>query len=372
MKITSVEAIPLATPVRKPLKMAVATITERTSVLCRVTTDDGVVGVGEGCIAPYFTGETHPSATHLIGNVFGPLLVGTDPFDITRANSTALKAAVHNASARSAIDIALHDIVGQALNVPLYTLFGGRVRDSVRTIWHLSNGDPHLDAEEARAARADGFTLFKVKVGTGGVADDIASVTSVRDAIGEDADILLDANQGFDVQGALAFCKRVESASPLALEQPVHHKDIIGMARVCAATSIPIIADEGVFSADDLLLYLQMKACDGAVLKLMKSAGIAEARKLAALAQASRVGLHFGGMGETTVASVAAVHLAVTLPELRYGTGINPHYLRDDVVEMPLQPVEGRLSPPESPGLGIEVSDEAIERLRAGESIVAS
>ena len=365
MKITEVEAIPVAVPVRTPLKMAGATVSTRTAILVRLQTDEGLVGIGEGVVAPYFTGETLGSAVHVVRDLYTPLLLGADPFDVHAVGAQLDRVAHVNSATRSAVDIALHDLIGRALGVPLYRLFGGRTRDRVFTIYHISNADPDKDAAEAAGAVADGFRLVKVKVGTPDVDRDIACVTAVRRAVGDDVEILPDANQGWSVETAVRFARGVEPARPALIEQPVRRDDIAGMAEIRRRTTVVIAADEGVFTARDLYNHLRADAVGGVVTKLIKAGSIAGVRQLADVARTAGIGVHFAGMaGETSIAAAAATHLATALPELRFHAGISPHYLSDDVVTTPLRPQGGALTAPEGPGLGVELDEDAVERLR--------
>ncbi|MPZ89678.1 MAG: hypothetical protein GEU81_16785 [Nitriliruptorales bacterium] len=365
MKITELQAIPIAVPMEKPLKMAVATVTERTCIVLRIRTDEGLEGFGEGVIAPYFTGETLASAVHLVDAVLTPLIVGADPAELHVLEQQMDRVVVGNSSTRSAVDIALHDLLGKAHGVPLHQLLGGKVRDEVPTIWHVSGGDPERDAADATKAVAAGFGLIKVKVATHTVERDIERVFAVREAVGPDVALLLDANQGWQAAEAIRFAKGVEAAHPALLEQPVHRDDIPGMAHVRRSTSVVIAADEGLFNARELATYLHADAAGAVIAKLIKAGGISGLRRLAAVAAASGLGIHFAGMaGETSVAAAAAVQLACTLPELRFGSGISPHYLTDDVVTQRLAPVGGAFTVPEGPGIGVHLDDEALERLR--------
>lgn len=365
MKIVDVEAIPVAVPVRTPLRMAGAVVARRTCIIVRLHTDEGVSGVGEGVVAPYFSGETLGSAVHVVRQLYAPLLRGADPFDV-HALGSQLDRIVHaNSATRSAVDIALHDLIGRALDVPLYRLLGGRVRDHVLTIFHVSNYDPDRDAAEAADAVAEGFRLVKVKVGSADVDRDIAGVHAVRAAVGDDVAILPDANQGWDSHTAIRFAHGVEAVRPALIEQPVRRDDIAGMAAVSRSTPLVIAADEGVFTARDLYAHLRAEAVGGVVTKLIKAGSIAGVRQLTDVARAAGIGVHFAGMaGETSIAAAAAVHVATSLPELRHHSGISPHYLADDVVTHPLRPVDGALAAPEGAGLGVELDHDALERLR--------
>jgi L-alanine-DL-glutamate epimerase-like enolase superfamily enzyme len=364
MKITAVEAIPVAVPVRRPLKMAVATVNERTCIVVRVTTDTGVTGLGESVLARYFTGESHASAVDLIAEVFAPALVGRDPTDVVAARRLMRRITVNNPGARAAVEMALLDVTARAAGVPLYVWYGGRSRESVPAVWHVSGGDPVAMAEDAGAAAADGYPLVKVKVG-GDVDADLAAVAAVRDAVGPDVRLLLDANQGWDVDAAIRFARRVEDARPTFIEQPVPRHDLIGMAAVNRVSPVLIAGDESVFDAAELRLALELHAVGAVVAKLMKAAGPLGVQEVFAVAAAAGIGVHFAGMaGQTSISAAHAAHLALAVSELRYGSGISPQYLADDVVAEPFLPVHGHLHPSDAPGIGIELDPDQVARYR--------
>jgi L-alanine-DL-glutamate epimerase-like enolase superfamily enzyme len=362
VKIERVDVFPLSVPLLKPLQMAVATVHQRTCILTRIVTDDGIVGLGESVVALYFTGESLASAAHLIRDGFTPLLIGRDPTDIYELRRSMRRLAIHNEGARASVEMALVDIAARAAGMPLYRFYGGRSRPAVPTIWHVSGGDPASNAENAaRAVREDGYRIVKVKVG-GDVDIDIAKVEAVRQAVGTDVMLLPDANQGWDVASALRFSHGVVDARPDFIEQPVHESDILGMARVNAGP-IPVAGDEGVFDAAALRTHLEMGAVSAVVAKLMKAAGPIGVREVFAVADAAGIGVHFAGMaGETSVGAAHAIHLALALPNLRYGAGICPYYLAGDVVTEPVVATGGMLRPPDGPGLGLDLDETSMQR----------
>jgi len=366
VKIARVEAIPVAVPVRTPLKMAVATVVVRTCIVVRITTDDGIEGIGESVLATYFSGETLASAVDLIENQFAPALIGRDPGELVAIRTLLRRIAVHNNGARAAVETALHDVAATAAGVPLYEWYGGRVRDSVPTIWHVSGGSAAAHAAEAAAAVEAGYPLVKVKVGSPDYANDVASVHAVREAVGDRTQILLDANQGFDVADAIRFARDTASARPAFLEQPVFREDLVGMAEVAAASPITIAADEGVFTAMDLRTHLHLRAAGAVVVKMMKAAGPIGVREVFAVADAAGIGVHFAGMaGQTSIGAAHAAHLALAVPNLKYGSGISPQYLADDIVVEPMRPIDGHLHPSSAPGVGVQLDEDQLARYRA-------
>jgi|TARA_B100000315_G_scaffold239786_1_gene258944 muconate cycloisomerase len=364
LKIECIEAIPIEVPLARPLKMAVATVDARTCIVVRVTTDDGIVGIGESVVARYFTGESLASASDIIGGVFADALIGRDPTDLVAIRRLMRRIAVHNNGARAAVEMALHDVVARAVDLPLHVFYGGRARDSVPTIWHVSGGTPESMAEEAAIAVDDGFPLVKVKVG-GDVDHDIATTLAVRQAIGHEIELLPDANQGWDLPTADHYLRAVADAQPGFVEQPLPCWDLMGMARLVATSPVTVAGDEGVFDANELRTALAVGAAGAVVAKLMKAAGPIGVREVFAVADAAGIGVHFAGMaGQTSISAAHAAHLALVVPNLRYGSGISPHYLVEDVTTERFLPVAGHLYPSDEPGVGIEIDEEALTRFR--------
>ncbi|HBY95920.1 MAG TPA: dipeptide epimerase [Chloroflexi bacterium] len=365
MRITTIEAIPIAIPLIRPLKMAVATVHHRDSVLVRVHTDEGLTGLGETVLAQYFTGETPAAAKHAIEEFLAPALAGMDAFDLHAIVQRMDRVLSGNSATKAAIDIALHDLVAKALDVPLYKLLGGQVRDRVYSTWHVVAAQPEQAAEEAREGLAQGFRAIKVKLGTQRLEVDLQRLRAVREAAGEDILLRPDANQAWTPAEAIRFLRAAEEYGLQFIEQPVKRTDMAGMAAVARAVDTAVAPDEGLFNAEDALHYIRAGAADGVVMKLIKTGGLVEAQRLASVVQAANLGLHLAGMpGETSICAAAEVHLAVTLPGLNWDSGIATHFAQRDVVAERLLPVEGAYFPPEKPGLGVELDDAALARCR--------
>jgi L-alanine-DL-glutamate epimerase-like enolase superfamily enzyme len=365
MQIVAVEAIPIRVPLVHTLRMAVATVAHRDSVVVRVHTNEGLVGVGEAVLAPYFTGETQLGAKNAIEGLLAPSLVGMDAFDLQAIVQRMDRVLYGNSATKAAIDIALHDLVAKALDVPLFRLLGGKVRDRVDSTWYLSAVEPEQVAEEAQAGVERGFQAVKIKLGTQPAAMDIQRLRAVREAVGEEVQIRADANQAWAPREAIRFLTAAADYRLQFIEQPVKRGDIAGMARVARAVDTAVAPDEGLFGAEDALRYIQAGAADGVVMKLIKTGGLLGARKLAAIVETASLGLHLGGMpGETSICAAAAVHLAVALPTLSWGSGIYPHSAQLDVVGERLSPVKGAYLPPKGPGLGVELDEKALAHCR--------
>jgi L-alanine-DL-glutamate epimerase-like enolase superfamily enzyme len=344
--------------------MAVADVHVRTCIVVRIRTDNGLVGLGESVVARYFSGESLASAYDLVTNVFAEVLVGRDPTEVNALRTLMRRLSVNNSGARAAVEMALLDVVAQAADMPLFRLYGGRARESVPTIWHVSGGTPEAMAAEAGEAVAEGYPLIKVKVGND-VDHDIAATYAVREAIGNDTVLLPDANQGWNVADALRYLRAVADARPGFVEQPVDRDDMVGMATLVDRSPVLVAADEGIFDAKQLRSYLAMNAVGAVVVKLMKAAGPVGVRDVVAVADAAGLGVHLAGMaGQTSISAAHGAHLGLALPRLRFGSGISPQYLADDICTERFLPIAGHLHPSDKPGCGVTIDEEKLQKFR--------
>lgn len=365
LEIQAIEAIPITIPLPRAIRMAVATVDHRDSVLVRVRTRDGLQGWGEAVPAPYFTGETQAGACHAITHLLGPALLGLNAFNLQGAVRRMDRALTGNPAAKAAVDVALHDLVARAFGVPLYQLLGGKVRDRVWATWYVSASDPEEAADEARAGVEQGFRGFKIKVGVESVRVDLERLRAVRQATGPQIPLRADANQAWSPGDAIRWLIQAAEFGLQFVEQPVKRDDLAGMARVAQAVDTPVAPDEGLWDANDAMQHIRAGACGGIVLKVVKCGGLVGAQRLAAVAQAANLALHLCGMpGETSICAAAGLHLAVALPELAWDTGFYPHLAVVDPVVERLLPERGSFVPPEGPGLGIEIDEGAVERCR--------
>ena len=364
MKIAKIEAIPISIPLRRPLKMAVATVRVRTCLVVRITTDEGVEGIGESVIAGYFTGESHASAVDFV-KAITDALIGADPAQLQKHRHLMSRVAVSNQGAKAAVEMALLDVAAKAAGVPLYQWYGGSNRDSVPTIWHVSGGSPQEIAEEAGQKAANGFPLIKVKVG-GNAEHNIEATILAREATGPDVMLLPDANQGWDVGTALRYLRAIAETRPGFVEQPLPRWDILGMQHLTAKSPVIVAGDEGVFNAQELTTHLRLNACGAAVAKVMKACGPLGVLEVFSVADSAGIGVHLAGMaGQTSIGAAHAAHVAKAVPNLVFGTGISPHYITDHIVTEPFLPLEGHLYPSDEPGVGVTIDDGKLKRYTA-------
>ena len=368
MKIKTIESIPVRLPMKKPVQMAGETVTQAENVFVRIESDSGAVGWGEAAAAPTMTGETIAGMMAAI-ELLTPKLCGRAAYDFAGATAAMDAQLYGNSGAKAAIDMALHDLVGRTSGRPVYALFGAKARSRIAVLAVIGSQDAVADLRDAQARWNAGYRAFKIKVGLGTPEADAVRTTMLCQALkrqaqgGEPCLVCADANQGYSVDGALAFVHGVGDCGLDFFEQPVSARDLDGMSRIAAASATPIGADEGIHSLEDIARHHERKAARGVSLKAIKLGG------LSGLFAASRLCGQLGMQvniscktGETSLASAAAVHLAAVAPTTAWGLTVTNGGLAEDVTAAPLAVTEGHVEVPERPGLGIDVDENRLRR----------
>ena len=370
MKITRIETI----PIRVPLKPEFAIRSGRGGahtvspfLLVKVHTDEGFVGIGEASCTPRWSGEDQVTGAHLIHTYLEPLLVGEDPTDVEELTKKFRLAFAGNYFTKAAVEMALWDIAGKAEGLPLYEVLGGKVREFVPTKWSVSGVELEKAANIARWAVAQGFKAMKVKVGIEPEGD-VARVKAVREAIRPEIKLGVDANGGWSPSVAIATIKRLCELGIYFAEQPVSPEQSAQLAEVRRSISVPVIADESVFTLKDARMLAALNAADVFSIYVGKAGGIAEAMKIAHFAQSQNLKCTVGSNLELGVGSAAMVHLAlaargITAEEFPCDV-IGPLFYEDDIVREPLPIKPGEARANDKPGLGVELDEEKVERYR--------
>jgi muconate cycloisomerase len=277
--------------------------------------------------------------------------------------------------AKTAIDMALHDIKGKALGVPVYQLLGGLSHERVRIAHSLGIMDVGQARGEAEAAIAEGIRTIKLKVGRD-PAYDVRIVREIRDVVGSDVDIVVDANQGWPTpKVAIRVIRAMEEYGVRYVEQPVD--GLSGMAQVTQTVNTSIMADESAWTAFDVMEIAERRAADMISMYTTKPGGLLKAKKLAAVAEAAGFPLNVNGSHETGVGNAANLHLVastaavteagvfpVTTVKGQEPTEMAGRMYEDDIVTESFKFEAGALLVPDKPGLGVELDPEKIERYR--------
>jgi muconate cycloisomerase len=367
--IRRVDAIPLGLPLSKPVAMAGVTVREALNILVRIESADGTVGWGEAASAPTMTGDTLGSLLAAVRDHLGPLLVGEDAWMRPALCRKLKRALFGNTGAHSAIEVALLDLAGRSSGLPMVDLIGGSVRGAVVPMWLLGNPTPEQDIAEAHAKRAQGFGLFKLKIGTKAVDDEIASTHALRKGLGATTPLCADANCGLAFADACRYVEGVREAGLLFIEQPLASADLNALARLTRITSIPIGADEGIHSLADVEAH-ERCGVEGVSLKLIKLGGMSSAVEAAQLCQRLGLSINIAAkIAESSIASAAAIHLACAAPSVDWGVSLTHFYLAEDIARDALAIGDsGEVTLPAGPGLGIEVDEPQVERFRLSTS----
>jgi muconate cycloisomerase len=383
VKITGVETFNVALPWRRLHKMAFPSGKLGNYVIVRVHTDEGIEGLGEATVIKewggdygrYF-GESPELAVAVIESVLGPALLGRDPFAIEQAHRAMDLAIKGYPYAKTALDEALYDIKGKALGVPVYELLGGLFREAIPLAHSLGWMEYEEATAEAAAAVAEGIKTIKIKVGQSAHYD-VGIVREVRAAVGEDIDVVVDANQGWPTpKYAAGILRQMQEQGIRYAEQPV--EGLARMAEVARAVDVPIMADESAWTAQDVLEIVERGAADMISLYTTKPGGLFKAKKVAAVAEAAGLPLNVNGSHETGVGNAANLHLVastaavteagvfpVTTIKGNEPTKMAGKMYLDDIVTRPFEYRDGNLVVPSRPGLGIELDEEKVADYRA-------
>jgi muconate cycloisomerase len=382
MKITKIETIPIRLPTRRVHQWASLTTPIGVYVIIKLYTDQGLVGLGEapvlkdwgGDYGKYF-GETPQTTVHVINDILAPTLKDQDPRRFETVHGIMDKAVKGYPYCKAAIDAALYDVAGKALNVPVYQLLGGLFRERIPIAHSLGLMEIEKAVDEARQATAEGVKTIKLK---GGVEPrrDISLVERVRAAIGPDIRICVDANQGYAAPKlAVQITKAMAEYDLLYIEQPVEGID--RMAEVTRRVDTPVMADESAWTAQDVFEIAQKKAADVISIYTTKPGGMFKAKQAAAVAQAAGLACNVNGSVETGVGNAANIHLAASTGIVTYGCvvpvstpkekalgAIAGIYYSDDIITESFDYQDGDVIVSSKPGLGIELDEEKLKRYR--------
>ena len=309
MRITGIATGEIQIPLARPFKTALRTVERVEDIVVRVTAENGMVGYGEAPPTAVITGDTKGSVLAAIHQHIAPAITGMDILCLDEVIERMAGSIKGNTSAKAAVDMALYDLWGKVLGQPLWRLLGG-YRPSFQTDITISvNPVPQMVADSLAAVK-EGYRILKVKVGKEGMAD-IPRIAAIREAVGPDVSIRVDANQGWTVKDSIHIISAMEDRGLEIelVEQPVPARDLEGMARITQAVYTPILADESVFSPADAVEIIRRGAADLINIKLMKTGGIHEALKICGIASLYGVECMMGCMLESKLAVSAAAHL---------------------------------------------------------------
>jgi len=298
-----------------PFTIATGTMDHAQNVFIRVHTDAGFYGVGECSAFPMIVGETQDTCL-IMAKEFARLWIGKDALDIEARLQQLHNFTAGNTTIKSAFDMTLYDIAAKHAGLPLYQFLGGekRVVESDITIGIAS---PEVMAKKAMEFKISGANILKVKLGKD-AAGDIERVKQIREAIGEDLKIRVDANQGWSFDDAVFALQAMGQYDIEFCEQPMRTWYDDRLPELMKLSPVKIMADESVYNHHDARKQINSGSCDYINIKMAKSGGIFEAKKIHDLAAAKGIACMMGGMLESRIALSAKLHFVYASPNIKF------------------------------------------------------
>ena len=313
--IQQIELYKLSIPLIEPFITSLGRDDHAENVLVKIITKEGITGFGE--CSPYMpiTGESQETC-FIVGQYFAKILKGKNALAIEECIGAMDKLIYGNTSIKSAFDMALYDIASQHARVPLYKFLGGKNDKTIITDYTVSIADPQKMADDAVKIKAEGYPFIKIKLGKNGETD-VLRIKMIREAVGNEIPLRIDANQGWNVEEAIKTLQALGTFNIQHCEEPIPRWQFMHLPHVRKASPIPIMSDESCGDEHDAERLIYIGACDYFNIKLSKSGGIFKALKMVKLAEANNIHLQVGAMLESRLAMTAFAHFSLCSPMIR-------------------------------------------------------
>lgn len=363
LKITKIEIFKLNVPLKEPFIISLGVINNANSIALKIHTNmEGLYGVGEGNPYVFIVGETQESDFEL-AKMLAKLIIGKNPLEIEERLQDIEKVLKFNPTIKSAFDMALYDITGKFAKLPLYALWGGKNNREIFTDMTVSIGTPEKMAADALAFKKAGFPAIKVKLGDN-TKNDVARIKAIREAIGYELPVRIDANQGWDTLTAINSLNALAKFDIEHCEEPIPRWNNSDLAYVRSKSPISIMADESLFDHHDAYRLASMQACDFFNIKLSKSGGLNTALKIVAVAEAAGIKSQVGCMSETRLGLTALAHLVVARKNIVHFDLDSALMLADDPVRGGISYLgSGRVAVPDAPGIGADFDQSYLDKM---------
>lgn len=369
MKITAVDIVPYRIPNRQVHKIATLTLSALDNVIVRIRTDAGVEGIGECVTEAKWNSNVMEAHAVLLEKYLAPAIVGADPFRI-RAAWSRMDAVVNGQlPAKGAIDIALHDLIGKALGIPVWKLLGG---DNAKPVLVEGPGygigfmEPGPAVELALKGISGGCRQIEIKCGhPAGPAHDLAVIEAVHRACGPEVSLKIDCTEAYSFKDALQYLPLYAAANVVWAEQPLPRHELIAMSRLRPRVPVKIALEESVGAPADILRVAELAAADGVHVKLAMLGGISKCRDIATVCEAAGLAVLPGCSTASGIGLAAAHHFAAAITPAR-GCHASPLARAvDDIIRDPLPPYPAEVRLTDAPGLGVEVDWDKVARYAA-------
>ncbi len=367
LKIERVEVFGVAMPLVMEFKNAYLSKSVVKSAIVRITATGGAIGYGNIDPTPGYSKEGIEESLTMIRSKLAPAVMGMDPTNVHRVMAKLESIATDFLDAKATIEMACVDLSARVAGMPVHTYLGGAMKDRILFNAWIGIQPPDEAAKETLGWQQQGFRSAKIKVG-GDIHADRDRVKAVREAVGPEFNIRIDANAGYDADTSIKLAQLMAPYNLQLFEQPVPADDIAGMARVrkaANAVGVPIMADESVLDHVSLINIIRMNAADIVKIKVMKQGGFLNARRMIATAEGAGIRCVVGhgfGLGVNTMAEIMMA--ATSLNVIDGLECVGPLKTRDDVVTQKLDLSKGSIALPDGPGLGVTLDDAKLEKYR--------
>jgi L-Ala-D/L-Glu epimerase len=363
LKISKIDVIPVSMPMRV-FTDAYSGYDKGEFALVRIETDDGIVGYGEApsSVIVGFYGETLETVTLSLRNILAPKLIGEDPLNIRRLTSIMDAAQGNSFIAKTGVDIALHDLIGKILKIPVCTVLGGKQRDKIKACSEIGIVKSDQMASEAMRLVEMGFKSIKIKAGSD-AEDEMKGVEKVRDAVGPDIELRVDPNAGWSRESTLKATKTLLKCNVRYLEQPLPGWDLEGLSWIRKSTGMQIMVDESVWTPQDVVRVSQAQAADIVNIKITKTCGLKKATEVYYAAAAHGLPCVIGTELESCMGLPAKLHIAASLEKLQFACEFTEIAFQKIALNSSVKlDSEGCIQVPTGHGLGIDPDMKMIEQ----------
>jgi L-alanine-DL-glutamate epimerase-like enolase superfamily enzyme len=364
MKITKIDVFPLRVPMRRVVERVHGSTREQNSVLARIWTDEGDAGIGAIDPLESYDEESAEEIPNTLRQALVPLLVGQDPSRIRKIVNDMDAAVPRHLGSKAVLEMALFDLLGRKLKVPVHVLFGGRVRDTILLNGWVGVVSPEQARQEAQEILRMGFRSLKIKINTD-LAGAQKRIEAVRSVVQDKVQIRVDANESLNFIQAREAVEMLKPLGVLYLEQPVPRDSVEDFRRLAQTSPVKLMADEGIHDLETLVRFLKSGAAHFVKVKIQKFGGFLKTLQAVQVAEAFGIPVILGHGFGLTVNTLAELHLAASTNAILDGCeAVGPFKMADDVVKTPLVMDKGTISVPHEPGLGVDLDEEKIQKYR--------
>lgn len=361
MRIVQLEIYKYSIKLKEPFITSLGPFESADNIVVVIRTDNGITGIGE--CSPFMTVNGESADTcFIVGQYLAKELRGKDPLNIEDCSARMDAVIYGNSSIKSAFDIALHDIASQHSGVPLNAYLGGSNKKILVTDYTVSIGEVDKMAADAAEIKRRGFQIIKVKLGEE-KDKDVERIRTIREAIGNDLLLRIDANQGWNAETAIVVLTALAPYNIQYCEEPIPRWNFMELPKIKKQSPIPIMADESCSDHHDAKRLADLHACDLFNIKLGKSSGIFKAQKIIRVAEQAGIKMQVGGFLESRLGFTASAHLALTSDHILHCDFDTPLMFDEDPVMGGIRyGKNGVITVPEKPGLGATMDEKYLQR----------